>query len=156
MASPIALYYEVTTTAKRNLELCESTVFIRGEGPGIHSEITVQLADLRPLPNRVWFRHRIFYIAALIILGSLIGTLYALKDLRALEFTLPCLFIGSLICAFTFRKVEYAVFLSSAGLSLLTIARSGPDRDNFEDFVEKLIQQIEATKNSEQTENQRE
>ena len=59
------------------------------------------------------------------------------------------IFSGSalIVALATMRKVEYARFCSEGyGSVLLSVARSGPERTQFDGFVQALVTQIEHAK----------
>jgi hypothetical protein len=54
---------------------------------------------------------------------------------------------GLIVAIATMKKVEYARFCSEGyGMLLLNVARSGPDRNRFDSFVQALVSQIECAK----------
>ena len=43
----------------------------------------------------------------------------------------------------TYQWIEWKIFRTEAGHDSITIARRGPDKDEFDNFVAKLIEKIE-------------
>ena len=62
---------------------------------------------------------------------------------------IACGIIGLWLVGITFKRIEYAQFRSRAGVVVLDVARSGPERHRFDGFVETLIWQIKALKPAE-------
>ncbi|MGE5608733.1 MAG: hypothetical protein ACM359_05745, partial [Bacillota bacterium] len=55
--------------------------------------------------------------------------------------------IGLILSAFTYPKILFIRFDSQEGAPGLDIARSGPDKAHFDDFVESVRKQIKKYKN---------
>ena len=51
-------------------------------------------------------------------------------------------FAGVAIVAGTWKKQEYVVFRSDAGVPVLSLAKEGPDKKKFSEFVDSIVQQI--------------
>jgi hypothetical protein len=54
--------------------------------------------------------------------------------------------VGFVLAGLSLKKIEFVQIRSLAGVRVLDIARSGPERHNFDRFVEALIQQIKNEK----------
>jgi hypothetical protein len=42
---------------------------------------------------------------------------------------------GVLLAAATARRIEWAIFHNLSGIRVLTVARAGPDKEHFDEFV---------------------
>jgi hypothetical protein len=58
--------------------------------------------------------------------------------------------LGVILVGLSFRKVEFACFRSDAAVVVLDVARAGPDRDGFDEFVKALAGQIQVARGAAQ------
>lgn len=156
MSEPIAEYYEVRPSGRRQFELFADRMIVKTKSARIEGVITVMLADLRPEPNTLRIRPKEFGAGLLFLLGSVVLGFFAIlvrgappppDDKTNLWLSLAggCFFVSLVIFSKTFRKIEYIQFVSHQGKPLLDVARAGPERAGFDDFVEALIAQIRAS-----------
>lgn len=157
MTEPIATYRDANSRGQRRFELHPDCVVIRCLVPVLRrlvlkSESVVALNILRPDPIKVWLHDPLFRSAPLMLILSLPMIFFAvfvqlpnwLQAMTAVVGTLSL--AGSLATFAKFgAKIEYVQFQSQAGLVLLDVGRSGPDKVQFDDFVERLVFQIDAT-----------
>ena len=96
-------------------------------------------------PTVSWISLTIFFLAGL--LSIVLVREFAIQS-RAVPGVLGILSGSALIVAIaTMKKVEYARFCAAEyGSVLLSVARSGPERNRFESFVQALVSQIQYAK----------
>ena len=159
MSESLASYNEVRWDGKRRFELHADRVSVSGKGGGSTFETMVMLANLRPEPDKLWVRNRVFMLGIVMLLLSFvlfIGTVQSLQQNRQTpgfpimqpSLAVGLLIVGLAICTQTSAKVEFARFQSNAGIVLLDVARAGPDRRKFQEFVELLVKQIRSNQES--------
>jgi hypothetical protein len=156
MSEPIAEYYEVRPSGRRQFELLPDRMIVKTKSARIEGVITVMLADLRPEPNILRIRPKEFGVGLLCLFASVAVAFYAIVARAAgppmdnqtvlwLSIAGGCFFVSLVIFAKTFQKIEYVQFVSHQGKPLLDVARAGPERASFDNFVETLIAQIRAS-----------
>jgi hypothetical protein len=150
----IAKYREVTLFGKRNYELHSDKIVVVGAGMGSYElEQTILLIKISPNSIRTRIRPSIAWISLTIsILTGLLSVVlvreFAIRS-AAVPGVLGIFSCSALIVAIaTMKRVEYATFCSDDGCGniLLNVGRSGPERNQFENFVQKLVSQIESAK----------
>ena len=145
----LATYRETRFDAKRVLELFGDHVRIRGSSLlGTDFDTTIALGQLQPRVTTLRVRNRAWGSGLLMASLSFFGW-----AILVLQFELEWSSFAPVLCAglciaglllvlATARKVEFARFEFSAGVPLLDIARSGADAGTFDEFVDRLLQQI--------------
>jgi hypothetical protein len=146
----IVTYSEVTLTGKRKYELYPDKIVMRGSGTWSYdfeqtlplTKISADYGKLRMRPPVTWISLTIFLLTGL--LSIVLVREFAIQS-RAIPGVLGILSGSALIVAIaTMKKVEYAQFCAAGyGSVLLSVARSGPERDRFDSFVRALVSQIE-------------
>jgi hypothetical protein len=155
MFDSIARYYEVRPNGRRQFELFKDRLIVRSKSARVDSEITIILADLRPEPNRLFVRPKEFGMGLLMLMGSVVIAVLGVmvRDLAPVPnekilLMFACagafFFVAMVILSKTLRKVEFLQFVSHHGHTLLDVARSGPQRAEFDPFVQALIDRIRA------------
>lgn len=150
---PVAKYREARVDGRRTFELYDDVLIIRGyQSWDARFEFRIPLEHMFPVPSTLHHRHKQFwwstlYLAVAIpLLASGIFTKYER------EFTLwntagVLMFFGALmalaVVVATFQWVEWKVFRTDGSHDSVFIARRGPDKAQFSDFVAKLIHAIE-------------
>ncbi len=142
-------YREVRLDGKRQFTLGDDGVRISANlvmGPSF--ETVVKYAQLDPSITVIRQHHKLFWSSILAIPLFAITTFVFVDsfEFSLLDF-LPGLFAGltliSIIVALITRKpVEYARFCSTSGITLLDVARAGPDSDNFDNYVVEIQTRI--------------
>jgi hypothetical protein len=156
LSEPIARYYEVRPSGRRQFELLADRVIVETKSIRIEAVMTVMLADLRPEPNILRIRPKEFNVGLTFLLAAVGFGFYGFlahapappaDDRSILWFALAagCLLASLVVFSKTFQKIEYMQFVSHQGKPLLDVARAGPQRADFDQFVETLIDQIEAS-----------
>jgi hypothetical protein len=115
-------------------------------------EVTVPLAGLQARVDRLRVRSAYFWAGGWMMIAGYVGfaVLVAGFKLDPLGFA-PALIgviglAGLCVALATFRKIEFAQFVTDAGVPALAIARSRRRIADFEGFVEKVLGQIRACK----------
>lgn len=129
-------------TGKRHFILSEDSISI-----GINekqSDITLLLRNLEPECRMVQQWTPAFFVG----LGGLVIALVLfvcghVAPAVIIVATSPLLLVSS--C----RKVEHAIFKNAAGVDTISIACSGPDRLNFNPFVDEVSRRIRQAKDGE-------
>ena len=146
---PIATYREVTLLGKRKYQLYSDSIVIKGVGNlSYEFEQTLMLKKISPdyitlriRPNVAWIS-----LSLSILTGLACETL--IYDFPIQSTAIPgvlgiCSGSALIIALATMRKVEYARFCSEDyGSLLLNVAKSGPQKNQFETFVKDLVTQI--------------
>src|SRR5262249_12666342 len=115
-------------------------------------DTTIPLSRIDPRVIRLHIRHPAFWWGFGGALVSFIAceVLVSGFKLSPFESAFGLLFgvglSGVALCLATLRKTEFARFESDAGVPVLDIARAGPDRERFDDFVNRLLEQIRAAR----------
>lgn len=110
-------------------------------------ETAIPLISLQPRVERLWVRSRAFTAALWLCSISFIGSMVLTREFRMSPFdALPGVmlilgFVGLILMGFTFRRMEFARFVSNAGVPQLDVARSAAKAE-FEGFVTKLVSAI--------------
>jgi hypothetical protein len=152
-SAPIATYREVTFTSKRRIELFADRVRVSGSlGWSLDMDGTIPLRSIDPRKMTLWVRHP---LCANSLGWGIAGLATAIVLITKFDFNpigeaaslawcvaITCL-IGSM---YTRKKIEYARFQSDAGAVMLDIGRSGPDKAQFDSFVELVMRQIHASR----------
>jgi hypothetical protein len=160
MFDSIAQYHEVRPGGRRHFELFKDRLIVRSSTPRIDSEITLMLANLRPEPNRLRVRPREFgfgvgllCVAVGLAIFAVLTTGMAVNPRlwTAVWFAIAggTCFVALVILARTARKIEFLQFVSHQGNVLLDVARSGPERHEFDPFTNTLIDEIRANQRPE-------
>jgi hypothetical protein len=149
----IVKYREVTLFGKRNYELRTDKIVVTGAGMGSYDfEQTLPLRKmssdyirLRIRPSLAWISLTISIVTGL--LSVVLVREFAIRS-AAVPGVLGIFSCSALVVAIaTMKRVEYARFCSDGyGSIVLSVARSGPDRKQFENFVQTLVSQIESAK----------
>lgn len=146
---PIATYREVRFDGKRTIELFDNSVRIVGSRTLQSSfDASIPLSGIVPVVNRFLVRNGLFWMGVWLFKVGFIGDAILISGLKIDAFSLAsgmlgCVAIGGvLLCIATWRKVEIAQFTSDVGLPVLDIVRAGPDRQHFEAFVAKVLEQV--------------
>ena len=151
MDTPVATYAERRFDGRRLFELYPDRVAITGIASlGARFELNISLDALLPTADRLWARPSGFWsgIGMLIVFSiAPMGFASVLSPWWKGLFWVSA--VGGLLLALaTSRRIEWAVFRNAAGTETLTIARSGPNRDNFQTFVDAVRAAIQARSNS--------
>jgi hypothetical protein len=149
----IVTYSEVTLTGKRKYELYPDKIVMRGSGTWSYefeqtlplTKISADYVKLRMRPTVSWISLTIFFLTGL--LSIVLVREFAIQS-SAVPGVLGIFSGSALIVAIaTMKKVEYARFCAAGyGSVLLSVARSGPERNRFDNFVQALVSQIEYAK----------
>ena len=149
----ILTYNEVTLTGKRKYELYADKIVTRGSGAWSYefeqtlplAKISADYVKLRMRPTVSWIALTIFLLAG--FLSILLVREFAIQS-SAVPGVLGIMSFSALVVAIaTMKKVEYARFCAAEyGSVLLSVARSGPERNRFDSFVQTLVSQIEYAK----------
>jgi hypothetical protein len=151
----IATYSERRLGAWRKFSLYRKEILvIGGRISGHRFESRIPFASLDPTVSRVFIRSEFFLIGICLALGCTFCCLILASLSPATSWSYwPVLsimvfgIIGFILAGLSFRKIEFIQFRSQAGVTILDVARSGPDRHNFDKFIDELVRQIQSTRN---------
>jgi hypothetical protein len=140
--APLASYRDRFPGVARDFSLYPEKIVVRGR----HSEFNYALSSIDPAYGVLRSRSEIAGPGAL-ILGGIFGALFlfGLSHGRPEFFPAGAVLMGTIaaLCLFTgvrhVRRVEHYVFRSISGVPLFNIARAGPERDRFDEFVQQLV-----------------
>jgi hypothetical protein len=147
--SPIGTYVERLVQVGRVFELYPDRIEVSAKWWwGRPFQTTVPLASLSPdcgyqLIRYRLFKHGILALAVGVALSVLCGRSDGdLLQQAALAGGWAVAVTGLALSAVTYQRVVFARFPRRAGGGGLDIARSGPDRERFEEFVKLVQRQI--------------
>ena len=137
---------------RRQFSLCPDEIIVVGyRFFGASYEAKIPLKSIEATVSRIYARST-FFLAGVILAA---GNTFICVILRSLMLPwsflilfIACGIIGFWLAGITFKRVEYAQFRSKAGVVVLDVARSGPERQKFDGFVETLTRQIKAVKST--------
>ena len=138
MNQALAHFDERRFDARRHFDLFPDSVIVSGTTSfGTRFEERVELDELSSHPDKLWTRHASFWggIAMAIIFWILpMGFASVLSSWWKTLFWVWAV-AGVLLAIATARRVEWAIFRNSSGVRVLAIARAGPDKGRFDEFV---------------------
>lgn len=114
------------------------------------------LAGLQPMPARMWVRDRSFEtgfawvaVAAIlfVVIVPLLGRIgkHNPEAWLVVIWTVIAVVVAGIVGYVVFpRRIEYAMFHSTAGIAVLSVGRRGKHKSDFDGFVEELSQRIGA------------
>lgn len=146
---PIATYSEATLTGKRRYELYPDKILVEGAVSGSYdyergftlSKISTEYITLRIRPLVAW-------VALITCIVTGFASFLLVYEFAVSSRVLPGvlgIYSGSalIVAIATMKKVEYARFCSEDyRIVLLSVARSGPDKKQFDTFVQAVVNQI--------------
>jgi hypothetical protein len=151
--SALAKYREHRLEGVRTYDLYEDKIVIRGSmRVGVNFESNIKLSGVQPEIHRIWMRSQLFTLAVVVFVVGLLFVFIAtqLENIRAVDsliaiasFAFPL--IGLVAVLLTMHKLEYVRFANNNSIVVFDLARSGPDSNNFDEFVNKIVKQIEAS-----------
>ena len=152
-STPIATYREVRFDGKRQFDLFADTIRVRGAAT-MQSDVdtTIPLKRIDPRLIKLHIRNKMFWGGLWMFMVGFIGAAILVGGFQLDPFGIAPGLVGIIgvtgviLCCATFRKCEFARFESDAGLPVLDIARSGPDKSTFDEFVGRVLQQIRSTR----------
>ncbi|HEY2840552.1 MAG TPA: hypothetical protein VGJ26_15455 [Pirellulales bacterium] len=145
----LATYYEVGVDRKRRYELRTDVIrVVETRTLRYTADQTIPLSRIDLHFIRAHVRHR-FCIPILFLATIALFVWWYLRfrvGLAATDdgplFLLVLAIVSFLVGGALFKKIEYAQFMSEARVCVLVIARSGPERANFDSFVARILEQI--------------
>lgn len=151
MTEPLATYREATWSYRRSFELYPDRMVVHMRSVQLNADSEFRLADLRLPPNHL----RVLQSGALwggficLVAAGIAGYVaHLLGRIGHIEgptpFAVGLLIIGLFICCFYGGRIEYTQFVSHTGIAMLDVARSGPDRRRYDEFVALLKETIAA------------
>ena len=150
---PIATYFEQRFDGKRMFTLFPDAIDVRGSvALTSEFELRIPLSSLDPNYTKLRCRNRGFnggmwMLSASIFACTVLVSGFQLPWISASTGLATCMgMAGLLLSLATCRKVEFVQFRSQAGVTALDLARSGPQRDQLDGFVETLVRQIGVTR----------
>lgn len=150
---PIATYFERRIDWRTQFLLFPNEILIIGKRlAGPHYETRIPLKTLDPIITRWFSRSTLFLAGICLALGStFICVVLRTAEVSWLSYWMNWTFVvvgifGFALVTLTFRKIEYARFRNEAGIIVLNIARSGPERRKFDEFIDTMVRQIKTLK----------
>ena len=145
----IATYSEKRFDGKRTFTLLANTVVVSGSAT-LSSEFQtrIPLSSLDPNYSTLRFRNRSFWGGVWMVVISFVVCTILISGFQMFWATKPVVMVamigigGFLLCLATARKVEFIRFTTQAGVVVLDLARSGPERDKLDGFIDALTKQI--------------
>jgi len=147
-----SIYYsEKTHDGKKIYLVEEESIVIKGNVYFTSDfEITFSLKDLNPIPDKIRARSNAFNYGLICAAIFLVGTniLQDLANLKLLDQPIPLFYVfgmaGVWLMFRTFKKVEWASFKNKNGEIVLSIAKSGKRKNEFDGFIKMLRKRIES------------
>ncbi|WP_147263228.1 hypothetical protein [Roseimicrobium gellanilyticum] len=147
---PLEIYRDRHLSGSRTLELFEDKITVSGyEAFKSNFKIDVPLNALETKSGHIQVREN----TGLLGLVSFGGGVYLMVDwTKYADFTTkPGFWVGAIFSLLglylllrALRRVEHAIFYTPAGVARLGIRRSGPDKERFHAFVDRVTAQISA------------
>ena len=151
----LATYSEQRFDGKRTFTLQPDAVVVSGSATlSAEFQARIPLSSLDPNYSTLRFRNRNFWTGLWMVVVSFVVCTVLVSGFHMSWGTMApgmvaCIGMGGfLLCLATARKVEFIRFTTDAGVVLLDLARSGPERDKLDGFVEALIRQIRVVKSA--------
>lgn len=144
---PLAIYRERLLQVRRVLALYPDRIEVQAKwlGGGRFS-YTVRLSDLRAKPTEARIRQRIWrkglIVAMLAAAAAVVVQRYAHWGQTAMYILWSIAVAAGIFTLIAWKKVQFMRFTQHDGKPGLDIARSGPDADRFDQFIEQVRQQI--------------
>ncbi|HEV2331363.1 MAG TPA: hypothetical protein VGY56_21485 [Verrucomicrobiae bacterium] len=150
----IATYSERRIDGRRQFSIYPHEIVIVGRARfGAHFEVRLPLKTIDSTVSRLFIRSTLFLAGMCMAVGCafICIILASLSPAVSWSYWLVWVIIafgivGFVLAGLSFKKIEFAQFRSQAGVRVLDIARSGPEHHKFDEFVQTLIQQIQAAK----------
>jgi len=139
-------YSERRFDGHRDFELQSDRVLVKGrEFLGAEFEQTILLEMLQPEVNRARAHTRGFGGGITLIVAAMgIKQGFGLSVFSYWGGLASVLAVGGVLLTLaTSRRINWVIFKSRAGVDSLTIARSGPDKERFDAFVQAIVTQID-------------
>lgn len=145
----ITEYRERRFGTRRDFRLLDDAVSVRGKTFLLSEfDTTVPLQALVPVPSHAKIRSPTFLAGLALFLFAV--TLVSMfwngpgPKQNLPIFVLGCLLtlVGLVVGLAIFRKIEFVQFQNDAGLTVLDIARAGPDASNLDAFVSAIVGRI--------------
>ena len=157
MQEPIATNEEARFELRRRFELFPDHVRVTGKGLRISRfDETISLANFRPQPNRLWVRGLLFRVGLWIMffvlcLAATSAAFGGVESLIAPGFAAvlaSVALVGLIMVILNARPIEFARFPNDAGVVGLDVGRVGKQTEEFDRFVEAVIESIKRAKAS--------
>ena len=141
-------YREKNVFGCRTIELFDDSVSISGYQAFTNDfKVTIPLATLEPTVNQMGIREGTGWMGFALLAG---GSFSAFKCAGQHP---PLTNPGFWVCSFfalvglylllrAFRRIETAIFYTTAGVARFHVSRIGPDAGRYNDFVQRIASQI--------------
>ncbi len=151
--NPISTYSECSFNRACHYELypdklhVTGKVFLRNE-----FDVTFELKNLNPIHQKIKVRNNNFLAGlgmssvSAILLLILVSVFHVKFDSLVFVIISCAIVAGLLFCASTIKKVEYYRFTNLSDINVLDIARTGKDRQKFDEFITQLVDAIRKSK----------
>lgn len=148
-------YSEQRFDGKRTFQLFPDRVVVRGaETLSSDYDQTIPLATLTPEATTMRYRHPQANSAVWMMAVSMAGLFVLMGYFKMPVEATPVVFtaglgvIGLLLGVATYKKVEFVIFRTDAGVDVLSVARSGKHAGEFDTFIEAIRRQIPIARQS--------
>ena len=150
---PIATYSEKRFSGKRKFQLFKEKLYIQGIiSTRGDFELTLDLKDLNPdysvmrLREKNWLAGLWMVLIPLFALPVLLSRYKMTIEDFPVVISVVMAVSGAIMILVMSKKVEFYRFSNSSDIVVLDVARSGSEKEKFDDFIEKLIACINESK----------
>lgn len=146
----ISEYFEANYLTRRHFELFDDELIITAKdahfNKGIHK---IKLNIINPEFSEIHSRSQGFSTGLYLLIISLIfyyGTIFGPK--KDAVVCLMSLIFGLIFFLFFLKRLKIARFLNTSGVVAFDIIKRGKSQNQFEDFVAKIVNQINLSKSN--------
>jgi hypothetical protein len=162
---PIAKYHErIVGLVDRTFLLLPDRVIIQGRVRANRFEIPIALQNLNPDPGTIWSRSKHFEWALMINLltvpyavGALIipilSTVPQIVSISLWVSAFVLLLVSVSYFVTSARRIRFAQFRNVSGIVVLDFGEVGPDKQNYDRFLQTLVEQIRRANSKEIVDN---
>jgi hypothetical protein len=149
---PVTVYHERGLELQREFRLFSTELQVVANGSfGSRAEMTIPLAQIRPVPNQIWTRHRIFLpFLIMTILSAFVGVVCLVGSLSSEERVIGGIggmagfTIFGILTLLVSNRVEYRQFMSESDMVAFDVGATGPEKRHFPEFVESVCRAIKS------------
>lgn len=152
----LIIYTESRLNGKRVFDLYPDAIRVRGNiFMKASFDQTIPPHDIDPKPSIVRMRENGVFVAGLVL--TFIPAIIAGILLTVFKASIQNFFVwlmvafpvcGLVMCLASFKNLEFNCFRNSYGVAILDIGRAGKEAENYQSFIDKLIESIESCKSN--------